>query len=97
MSKHVEDIQWSKGKTKIAKFKNGSMTFQKDKTYEVLKNGTLKIKHLERIHDGTYKVDAYDSDGKNVLEETFHLSLLGKSLFPKFLHLIMGAVQQVGK
>ncbi|XP_014703747.2 T-cell surface antigen CD2 [Equus asinus] len=76
MSKHVEDIQWSKGKTKIAKFKNGSMTFQKDKTYEVLKNGTLKIKHLERIHDGTYKVDAYDSDGKNVLEETFHLSLL---------------------
>lgn len=73
------------------------MIFQKDKIYEVLKNGILKIKYLERIYEGIYKVDVYDSDGKNVLEEIFYLSFLGKFLFFKFFYFIMGVVQQVGK
>ncbi|XP_062961888.1 T-cell surface antigen CD2 [Cynocephalus volans] len=77
MSDNIEDIRWDRepNKTKVAQFKTSKGTYQLNKTYELLANGTLKIKHLERNYNNNYKVSIYNKEGRNVLEKTFDLRI----------------------
>lgn len=82
MNKSINHIQWNKNGTRIIQYQNSKVRDKKKESYELFLNGTLKIKRLDRSDEGTYKVIMYDEDGKNVLEKTFVLRILGKSLFP---------------
>lgn len=92
MSGSIDDVLWKKDKTKIAQFKKDRTPYELKETYQILANGTLKIKQLKRNDSDTYKVTIYNTQGKNWMEKTFVLKILGKSLFPKLLYLSMGAI-----
>ncbi|XP_004420670.1 PREDICTED: T-cell surface antigen CD2 [Ceratotherium simum simum] len=79
----IDDILWKKGKTKIAQRKYDRTFYRNNETYEIFKNGTLKIKHLESIHNDTYQVLIYDTKGKYVLDKTFDLRILETVSKPK--------------
>lgn len=87
----IDDRVWKKDKARIIRYTNGKPNEEKER-YQVFKNGTLKIKHLQRNDSGSYEVNLYNSKGQNILMQTFHLKILGKSLFPKFFCLNMGAL-----
>ncbi|XP_066120999.1 T-cell surface antigen CD2 [Saccopteryx bilineata] len=75
---HIDDIQWNKynSSNRLARLKGGNISYLKRETYALLRNGTLKIKHLQRNDSGIYNVLVYDTLGKNVLEHTFDLKIL---------------------
>ncbi|XP_015979876.2 T-cell surface antigen CD2 [Rousettus aegyptiacus] len=78
MNKSINHIQWNKNGTRIIQYQNSKVRDKKKESYELFPNGTLKIKHLDRSDEGTYKVIMYNEDGKNVLEKTFVLRILEK-------------------
>ncbi|KAK2499094.1 hypothetical protein MC885_011242 [Smutsia gigantea] len=76
MSGSIDDVQWKKDKTKIAQFKKGKPPYKLKETYQILANGTLKIKQLKRNDSDIYKVAIYNTNGKSSLEKTFVLKIL---------------------
>ncbi|XP_036129531.1 T-cell surface antigen CD2 [Molossus molossus] len=79
MNDNIDDIQWKKEKTWIARFNKGKIdVFKKEKEYQLFNNGTLKIKKLQRNNSGDYNVYVYDRDGKEVLNKRFNLKILEK-------------------
>ncbi|KAF6292578.1 CD2 molecule [Rhinolophus ferrumequinum] len=92
MNDTVDDIKWGKNSTKVAQYSVKKKTYQREEKYHIFKNGTLKIKRLERNDSGTYKAEVYDWYGKHILGKQFDLRILGKSLFLTFFHLNMGAI-----
>lgn len=92
MNDTVDDIKWGKDFTKVAQYSAKKITYQRTKNYHIFKNGTLKIKRLERNDSGTYKAEIYDWEGKHILGKQFDLRILGKSLFLTFFHLNLGAI-----
>lgn len=89
---NIQDIRWEKNGKRIIRSINGKTVTQQKEKYQVFENGTLKIKHAHRNDSGIYEVNVYNSDGRNMVTQTFDLKILGKSLFPKFLHLNVGAI-----
>ncbi|XP_074119287.1 T-cell surface antigen CD2 isoform X3 [Sminthopsis crassicaudata] len=76
---NVDDIRWFKGQTMIAKIKpNGeeNKPLVENTDYEIFKNGTLKIKKLEKDSGQDYKVSLYDKDGKNLLDKILILHVI---------------------
>ncbi|KAM8999137.1 T-cell surface antigen CD2 isoform X1 [Sarcophilus harrisii] len=76
---NVDDIRWFKGQTLIAKIKlNGeeNKPLGENTDYEIFKNGTLKIKKLEKDSGQEYKVSVYDKDGKNLLDKILILHVI---------------------
>ncbi|XP_036780365.1 T-cell surface antigen CD2 isoform X2 [Manis pentadactyla] len=76
MSGSIDDVLWKKDKTKIAQFKKDRTPYELKETYQILANGTLKIKQLKRNDSDTYKVTIYNTQGKNWMEKTFVLKIL---------------------
>ncbi|XP_019586174.2 T-cell surface antigen CD2 [Rhinolophus sinicus] len=72
----VDDIKWVKDTIKIAQYSSRKTPYQRKEKYHIFKNGTLKIKRLERNDSGTYKAEIYDQDGKNMLQKMFDLKIL---------------------
>uniref|UniRef100_A0A8C6EV07 CD2 molecule n=1 Tax=Marmota marmota marmota TaxID=9994 RepID=A0A8C6EV07_MARMA len=77
----IDDIRWDKEGIMVAQFRRQA-TFPAE-TYEILANGTLKIKHLKGYYNSTYNVVVYDTDGKRVLEQSFDLRILEVVSTPK--------------
>ncbi|EPY90185.1 T-cell surface antigen CD2 precursor [Camelus ferus] len=77
MSDSIDDIQWSRSRTKVAQFKRNKTPQQIMDRYMILTNGTLKIKDLKSTDRDTYKVAVYDTQGKHVLDKLFDLKILG--------------------
>ncbi|XP_036308997.1 T-cell surface antigen CD2 [Pipistrellus kuhlii] len=73
----IDDRVWKKDKARIIRYTNGKPNEEKER-YQVFKNGTLKIKHLQRNDSGSYEVNLYNSKGQNILTQTFHLKVLEK-------------------
>ncbi|XP_045859815.1 T-cell surface antigen CD2 isoform X2 [Meles meles] len=72
MNDNIDDIRWEKGKTKVARLKGGKLKEAFERC-NVSTNGALRIQQLKTEDHDTYKVTIYDTNGKNVLDETFRL------------------------
>lgn len=71
----------------VAEFKRKKPPFLISETYEVLANGSLKIKKpMMRNDSGTYNVMVYGTNGMTRLEKDLDVRILGKSPFPKGFH-----------
>ncbi|XP_008832260.1 T-cell surface antigen CD2 [Nannospalax galili] len=79
----IDEIRWEKGKSMIANFKKETSTSSHNTTYEVLRNGTLRIKQLRRDDNDTYDVIVYDTNGTSMLHKSFELRILEKVSEPK--------------
>ncbi|KAF7471936.1 T-cell surface antigen CD2 [Marmota monax] len=79
----IDDIRWDKEGIMVAQFRKGRQPSRHNETYEILANGTLKIKHLKGYYNSTYNVVVYDTDGKRVLEQSFDLRILEVVSTPK--------------
>ncbi|XP_004714939.1 T-cell surface antigen CD2 [Echinops telfairi] len=82
MDTSISDIRWYKGetKTRIALLKDQKRTSQKE--YELLQNGSLRIKNLTADFNDIYKVEAYDANGKNLMESKIRLTVLERVSVP---------------
>ncbi|XP_004641776.1 T-cell surface antigen CD2 [Octodon degus] len=74
MSDAINEVRWEREGRKVAQLR-GKKPHQFYKTYEILQNGTLVIKHLERSFNSTYKVIIYNTNGTSVLDKEFHLRI----------------------
>ncbi|KAK1328976.1 hypothetical protein QTO34_011147 [Cnephaeus nilssonii] len=72
----LHDIAWKKDGKRIIRCINGIITNENKEKYQVFENGTLKIKHLQRNDSDSYEVNLYNSDGHNILTQTFALKIL---------------------
>ncbi|XP_062049491.1 T-cell surface antigen CD2 [Lepus europaeus] len=83
MSDDTDDIRWVRGESRVAQFQKGKVTFSLNGTYELIENGSLKIKQLNRQSNSSYKVNIYNTKGECVLEKTFELKVLESVSKPK--------------
>ncbi|XP_047413854.1 T-cell surface antigen CD2 isoform X1 [Sciurus carolinensis] len=83
MSDVIDDIRWDKEGIMVAQFRKGKKPSRYNETYEILANGTLKIKHLKKYYNNIYNVIIYNTDGKSVLEQSFDLRILEMVSKPK--------------
>ncbi|XP_006161453.1 T-cell surface antigen CD2 [Tupaia chinensis] len=85
MSDLVDDIQWRIGsnKSKVAQFHRDRNNTSPIERYEILQNGTLKIKHLKKNDNNTYKVSIFNKKGKSLLERSFNLKIVEMVSKPK--------------
>ncbi|EHB08056.1 T-cell surface antigen CD2 [Heterocephalus glaber] len=74
MSNLINEIRWETNGIKVAQLK-GKKQYELNKTYEILPNGTLKIKHLGRSFNNIYKIIIYDTNGTSVLDKEFRLNI----------------------
>ncbi|XP_054420677.1 T-cell surface antigen CD2 [Pteronotus mesoamericanus] len=79
----VDDIQWFRNQIKVARFREDKIRFLQNNTYQLSKNGTLKIRHLQRNDSSIYKVVVYNMDGKEIFTETFDLRILERVSRPE--------------
>lgn len=77
----------------MAEFKRKEKAYLKSDVFEVLANGSLRIKKpMTRNDSDTYNVTVYGINGKRWLEKALDLRILGKSSFPKVFHFRTGAM-----
>ncbi|XP_005389103.1 PREDICTED: T-cell surface antigen CD2 isoform X2 [Chinchilla lanigera] len=74
MSDVINEVRWEAEGRRVAQLK-GKNQYRLNQTYEILPNGTLKIKHLERSLHNIYKVIIYNTSGTSVLDKEFHLRI----------------------
>lgn len=87
MTDDIDEVRWVRRGTLVAEFKRKKPPFLISETYEVLANGSLKIKKpMMRNDSGTYNVMVYGTNGMTRLEKDLDVRILGKSPFPKGFH-----------
>ncbi|XP_008058337.1 T-cell surface antigen CD2 isoform X2 [Carlito syrichta] len=83
MEGDIDDIRWENRTTKVARLKTHKGYSQTNSPYEVLANGTLKIRQLNVTSKGLYKVSVYNKGGKHIKEHTFDLTVQERVSKPK--------------
>ncbi|XP_075396604.1 T-cell surface antigen CD2 [Tenrec ecaudatus] len=83
MDKSISDIRWYKGESKnrIAVLKDQKAFLEKE--YELLQNGSLRIKNLTEDFNDIYKVEVYGTNGKNLMERKISLTVLEMVSMPE--------------
>ncbi|XP_034357021.1 T-cell surface antigen CD2 isoform X2 [Arvicanthis niloticus] len=76
MTDDTDDVRWEKGSTLVALFKRNENPYLKSESFEILKNGSLKIKKLMRNNSDTYNVTVYRTDGRCQLNKALDLRIL---------------------
>lgn len=93
MNDYIDEVRWERGSILVAEFKRKETPVFKSEVFEVLTNGSLKIKKpMMRNDSDTYKVVVYFTNGTVKLEKSLDLRILGKSSFPKVSHCRTGAM-----
>lgn len=91
MDDNIDEVRWVRGSTLVAQFKRKETPFLISENYEVLANGSLKIKKpMVRNDSGTYNVTVYYTNGTVKLKNELDMRILGKSSFPKGFHFRTG-------
>ncbi|XP_036990994.2 T-cell surface antigen CD2 [Artibeus jamaicensis] len=78
----VDDIQWFKNGTRIARVKGGKVRDQQ-KEYQVLASGILAIKHLQRSDHTDFKIIIYNKAGFEIFTRTFNVKILERVSKPE--------------
>lgn len=93
MTDDIDEVRWENGRTLVAEFKRKMKPYLRSEVFEVLANGSLRIKKpMMRNDSDTYNVTVYGTDGKQWLRKVLDLRILGKSSFPKVFHFRRGAM-----
>ncbi|KAG7465198.1 hypothetical protein MATL_G00173750 [Megalops atlanticus] len=71
VSEH-NDIKWTKGPIRIAQIKWQNKT-NATQQIEILANGSLQLRNVQKQDNGFYKAEVYDKDGRLSLNKTFQL------------------------
>nr|AAA37397.1 CD2 antigen protein precursor [Mus musculus] len=77
MTDDIDEVRWVRRGTLVAEFKRKKPPFLISETYEVLANGSLKIKKpMMRNDSGTYNVMVYGTNGMTRLEKDLDVRIL---------------------
>ncbi|XP_031230847.1 T-cell surface antigen CD2 [Mastomys coucha] len=77
MNDYIDEVRWERGSTLVAEFKRKETPVFKSEVFEVLTNGSLKIKKpMMRNDSDTYKVVVYFTNGTVKLEKSLDLRIL---------------------
>ncbi|XP_028608854.1 T-cell surface antigen CD2 [Grammomys surdaster] len=76
MTDDTDDVRWEKGSALVALFKKNDKPYLKSEAFEILTNGSLKIKKLMRNDSDTYNVTVCNMDGSCELNTALDLRIL---------------------
>ncbi|XP_039631647.1 titin-like [Polypterus senegalus] len=75
----VIDLTWKKDGAMVARFKNDMKTVSSKSNAQMLSNGTLRLGRISVNDHGTYSVEVYDKDGRNVKKDSRFLDVFDKT------------------
>ncbi|XP_052035592.1 T-cell surface antigen CD2 [Apodemus sylvaticus] len=77
MTDAIDEVRWERRSTLVAEFKRKEKAYLKSDVFEVLANGSLRIKKpMTRNDSDTYNVTVYGINGKRWLERALDLRIL---------------------
>ncbi|XP_021014426.1 T-cell surface antigen CD2 [Mus caroli] len=77
MTDDIDEVRWERRGTLVAEFKRKGIPYSRPETYEVLANGSLKIKKpMMRNDSDTYEVMVYGTNGMSTLKKKLDVRIL---------------------